>query len=141
MNKCGSLRVVIVASLAKFSCDRLGKIMRYYKFLDEDMVTAEFKALGFESPEEATRFRTVDQLYQHLGQQTEGTEEAERDQDIFKNLPQRYRQAKHLATKLERAGRDLVGLNDPATASLRHFKPAASTPSSGATKVRMDRGG
>ena len=99
--------------------------MKFHRFLDREAVAAAFEALGFATPDEATRFRNVDRLYRHLLQRTGGDGTGPE----FRDLPQRFLEAQHLASKFEGAGRDLVGLHDPATAMLRHLAaPAIQAP-------------
>ena len=102
--------------------------MSFHRFVDRAGVIEAFQALGFEGPEEAARFRSADLLYRHLLDKAGGDSTGPQ----FRELAQRYRKARHLAGRLEGAGRDLVGLHDPATSMLRHAgAPAIRSPLSG----------
>ena len=102
--------------------------MKFHRYLDREAVAAAFGDLGFATPDEATGFRSVDRLYRHLLQRSGGDSTGPE----FRDLPQRFMKAGHLARKVEGAGRDLVGLHDPATATLRHVSaPASRSPLGG----------
>lgn len=102
--------------------------MKFHRYLDRKAVAAAFGTLGFETLDETSRFRRVDLLYRHLLERSGGDSTGPE----FRELSQRYRKARHLAGKLEGAGRDLAGLRDPATSPLRHAGvPVIGSPRSG----------
>ena len=102
--------------------------MKFHRYLDREAVAAAFEDLGFATPDEATGFRSVDRLHRHLLERSGGDSTGPE----FRELPQRFMKAGHLARKVEGAGRDLVGLHDPATATLRHVSaPASRSPLGG----------